>query len=826
MRSRRTLFFVGGAAAVASLALSAQVESAPDAAEASATAEARPVTPRAVAGVAAEAERPSVATATPQVAAPYWEGELLVAPSAGSSMSQVAARVGGAVVREVGRSGFGLVRLPEGTSVAHASAQLTRAGLISRASANGAMVGAGKSKTPQVRGPKRFQWHKKASRSRAANTSDPADYTEWVVAVLDTGVAYEDHTDDSFEYAAAGTLADNPIVAAYDFVNNDEHANDDHQHGTHIASIIASQDDGAIEGQVEGMAPGVGLMPLKVLDENNSGSEYALVEAIYHAVDHEADVINMSLSFHPDYVPSIALNEAIEAANRAGILMVAASGNDGLGAATWPAASPLVIGVGSGSPDNDNNEMHPSEYSNLAASVDIVAAGGDLDADNNDDGQIDGILGQTIRLNQPDDMGYWFYAGTSQAAAVVSGALVQLLEAGATPSMARNALLMSAQDDVGDKFASGTGAGSLNIDAALEMVEDDDDALYLNPRYHVAVMPVLYAKSATEVVPVASVTVLDDAGEPAPDVTAWVSFGGAVTGMSACTTDDAGWCYAPATTVEWVDEDTMEQSAVAVSVEVATVVSPDDIPVHPTPLIYVQGQLELMLAGMETEPELDGAALTIHWTPTVEDKILERISGAYTVLNTGTGLASSPMGLVFNQPAIDSFASTTSFDVDLDGTGLASSPMGMMTFDRLTFDGTGLASSPMGLMGLRLAAFDGTGLASSPMGFTAWHMVMTIDALDGSGLASSPMGLQIGRLPIMVDLDGTGLASSPMGMTALNGTRIGDLLATGGTMTGTGHPVAEAIRASGVAGVGPVELVEDPTGQGATEADISDMYDN
>jgi len=100
----------------------------------------------------------------------------------------------------------------------------------------------------------------------------PADDSEWAVAALDTGVADEDTSDDADTGAPAGTLAASAIVAPMDLVGGDTHTNDDHQHGTHIASIIGSQDDGAFEGQVVGKAPGVWLMPVTVLDEDNAAT--------------------------------------------------------------------------------------------------------------------------------------------------------------------------------------------------------------------------------------------------------------------------------------------------------------------------------------------------------------------------------------------------------------------------------------------------------------------------------------------------------------------------------------------------------------------------
>ena len=85
-----------------------------------------------------------------------------------------------------------------------------------------------------------------------------------------------------------------------------------------------------------------------MLVEQNVGSELALVEGLYWAADHGADVISMSLSFGLDYVPSPALLAALQYAHDGGVVMLAAAGNDGAKAISWPAASPLVIAVAAG----------------------------------------------------------------------------------------------------------------------------------------------------------------------------------------------------------------------------------------------------------------------------------------------------------------------------------------------------------------------------------------------------------------------------------------------------------------------------------------------
>lgn len=86
------------------------------------------------------------------------------------------------------------------------------------------------------------------------------------VAVLDTGVAYADDGVDQRGSVASPSLAGVAIVSPRDFVDDDDLPYDEHQHGTHIASLIAAA------GDVMGVAPGVALMPVRVLDKHNRGT--------------------------------------------------------------------------------------------------------------------------------------------------------------------------------------------------------------------------------------------------------------------------------------------------------------------------------------------------------------------------------------------------------------------------------------------------------------------------------------------------------------------------------------------------------------------------
>lgn len=258
-----------------------------------------------------------------------------------------------------------------------------------------------------------------------------------VVAVLDTGVAYENKKP---KYVLAPDLAETLFVAGWDFANNDSHPNDDHSHGTHVTGTIA-QSTNNTEG-VAGVAFHCSIMPVKVLDKNGEGPLQWLVDGIYYAVNQGADVINMSLGYPPGYDPGQPLKDALDYAYDNGVTVVCSSGNDGAGTVCYPAAYPTTLAVGATRYD----ETRPS-YSNYGDALDICAPGGDLSVDQNGDGYGDGVLQNTFALQSPKDFGYYFFSGTSMAAPHVSGVAALLIARGvATPDDLRYALQSTAED--------------------------------------------------------------------------------------------------------------------------------------------------------------------------------------------------------------------------------------------------------------------------------------------------------------------------------------------------------------------------------------------
>ena len=114
------------------------------------------------------------------------------------------------------------------------------------------------------------------------------------VAVIDTGIDYIHDDPDNIPYVVDPEFLHN-YKGGYDFVNNDADPMDDNGHGTHVAGILAAEKNGYL---VAGVAPHVDLYALKILDAAGNGDESNLILALQWAVDHDIDVVNMSLGTH------------------------------------------------------------------------------------------------------------------------------------------------------------------------------------------------------------------------------------------------------------------------------------------------------------------------------------------------------------------------------------------------------------------------------------------------------------------------------------------------------------------------------------------------
>lgn len=303
-----------------------------------------------------------------------------------------------------------------------------------------------------------------------ANTNSGVHATEaWrstqgkgiVVAVIDTGVAYKSTTENGRSYTKATDFAADTFLPGWDFVNNDAQPLDDNGHGTHIAGTIAQGTHNGVG--TAGVAPGVKILPIKVLDENAWGTYADIADGIRYAADNGADVINLSLG-GTEY--SRYLHEAVQYAYGKGCVIIAAAGNEGITNVHYPARFvPYVLSVGSARYD----AQRPT-YANYGRYIDVVAPGGDVRVDQNKDGSVDGIVQQTYVGHDTNTLGYVAYEGTSMSAAHASGVAALVLAyqgKDRSPADVARALKYTATDIGAHGKDGDSGYGMLNAGAAI-----------------------------------------------------------------------------------------------------------------------------------------------------------------------------------------------------------------------------------------------------------------------------------------------------------------------------------------------------------------------
>jgi thermitase len=271
------------------------------------------------------------------------------------------------------------------------------------------------------------------------------------IAVIDTGVDLT-HPD---------LAAQIDLVNSKSFLAYAPTAQDDYGHGTHVAGIAAAIGNN-LTG-IAGMAWGVRIMALKVLDYSGSGYESDVAAAITYAADHGAQVINISLG---GTGASQTLADAVNYAYTHGVTIVAAAGNNDSSSPFYPAAYPHVIAVAS---VDSNNQR--SYFSNYGSDIAVAAPGG------------------SIFSTYPVSMGsYTTMSGTSMATPHVAGvaALLASLPLFNTPDKIRAALENTAKDLTVD--SSGVCQSGPNWDPCYGygLVQAYDALQY---RYHVQANP-------------------------------------------------------------------------------------------------------------------------------------------------------------------------------------------------------------------------------------------------------------------------------------------------------------------------------------------------
>jgi serine protease len=189
--------------------------------------------------------------------------------------------------------------------------------------------------------------------------------------VLDTGIAYRNWQ----KFKKMPDFGTTRFVDPYDFVAGNRDPLDRNGHGTFVAAEIAESTDNGIG--LTGLAYGVSVMPVRILDALGNGDAVTISRGIRYAVNHGAQVINLSLEFNIGImardIPEII--GALTYAQRRGVVVVAAAGNEGLNQLAYPAADATVISVGATTRDECL-----ADYSNFGPELNLVAPGGGDDA--------------------------------------------------------------------------------------------------------------------------------------------------------------------------------------------------------------------------------------------------------------------------------------------------------------------------------------------------------------------------------------------------------------------------------------------------------------
>ncbi len=344
-----------------------------------------------------------------------------------------------------------------------------------------------------------YQWHMR--RIGMETAWDISSGSGVLTAVIDTGVKQ-----------SLADLANTNFTAGWDFVNNDNDPTDDEGHGSHVCGTVAQSTNNNIG--VSGIAYDCTIMPVKVLNDQGTGTYDEIANGIVFAVDNGADILNLSLG---GYAASTTVENAVNYAWNNGAVVVCAAGNDNLSSPFYPAAYANSIAVTA----TNYLEQRP-KYANYGSWVDICAPGGDTN-DYNGDGYVDGVLQNTFGAAGEN---YYFYFGTSMASPHVAGtaALLKAQDPSRTNAEIR-AVLESAVIDLGtpgwDPYY-----GFGRVDARVALTNQPIE-IYV---YDISMS---LKKAGINCTASALITLRDTSGNPVPNAAVYVTWSGVVEGSDS-----------------------------------------------------------------------------------------------------------------------------------------------------------------------------------------------------------------------------------------------------------------------------------------------------
>ncbi|MEA2443226.1 MAG: hypothetical protein QOJ12_518 [Thermoleophilales bacterium] len=237
-----------------------------------------------------------------------------------------------------------------------------------------------------------------------------------VVAVIDTGVdaSHEDLTGR--------------LLPAFSAIAGKGPA-DENGHGTHVTGIVAANADNGIG--IDSVAPGTRVLPVRVLDQNGEGSDADVAKGIDYAIAQKVDVINLSLggTALDAFLPGGEFAAAVQRAVDAGIVVVAAAGNDSVPICEQPQIRGEILCVGA----VDRRGMR-SFFSSGDSSA-VMAPGGSGS----------GVSGEDVLSTVPGSK-YETMAGTSQATPHVAGVAALVVSRGVRGAAAVQRVRATARD--------------------------------------------------------------------------------------------------------------------------------------------------------------------------------------------------------------------------------------------------------------------------------------------------------------------------------------------------------------------------------------------
>lgn len=238
------------------------------------------------------------------------------------------------------------------------------------------------------------------------------------IAILDTGII-------------AGSQFPGNILASFNYVELPDDLSTVNSHGTAVAGLIASE---------LGIAPGAKLLDFRIADDTGTSDTFVIAQAIMAAIESGADIINLSLGSR-SY--SQVLENALAAANAAGVPVIVATGNNGLDSVSYPAASQYATAVGA----IDARGEH-LDFSN-SGNVTLVAPGLALSTTGTGESNLS-------------------FTGTSASTPMVTGAIA------ATMTLDKLSATSAVETVVNSAYEAGApgddpdyGAGLLNLDSIL-----------------------------------------------------------------------------------------------------------------------------------------------------------------------------------------------------------------------------------------------------------------------------------------------------------------------------------------------------------------------